>query len=32
MQKEVEKNKGSSIERPSFWGGYEVSPDRIEFW
>lgn len=27
---EVYKNK--SIERPAQWGGYAVTPDRIEFW
>ena len=25
-------NKGLSIPRPIHWGGYRLSPQRIEFW
>ena len=26
------KNLGQKIKRPDHWGGYELTPDRIEFW
>ena len=30
MEKRFEKQE--TIERPEFWGGYRLEPDRIEFW
>ena len=24
--------KGREIERPDFWGGFRVVPDKLEFW
>jgi len=29
---EIAKLSGKASNRPSFWGGYRVSPDYIEFW
>lgn len=28
----VEQYRGRSIERPTHWGGYRLTPERIEFW
>lgn len=28
----VKKNKGKSISRPEYWGGYRIKPFQIEFW
>ena len=30
MEKRFEAQE--TIERPEFWGGYRLMPDRIEFW
>ena len=32
FQTEEERWEGHSIERPSFWGGYRIIPQRFEFW
>jgi pyridoxamine 5'-phosphate oxidase len=31
-QKESEKWRGKDIERPDYWGGYQVKPTHVEFW
>ncbi|WP_296763948.1 pyridoxamine 5'-phosphate oxidase [Sediminimonas sp.] len=28
----VTARKGANPDRPSFWGGYRIAPDEIEFW
>ena len=32
FQAEEERWAGQSIERPDFWGGYRINPERFEFW
>ncbi|MDA3928847.1 MAG: pyridoxamine 5'-phosphate oxidase [Prolixibacteraceae bacterium] len=31
-EKEAKKWEGVEIERPDYWGGYQIKPTRIEFW
>ncbi|MFA9391431.1 MAG: pyridoxamine 5'-phosphate oxidase [Prolixibacteraceae bacterium] len=31
-QEEAKKWEGKEIERPDYWGGYQIKPTRIEFW
>ena len=31
-KEESEKWEGKEIERPDYWGGYQIKPTRIEFW
>jgi pyridoxamine 5'-phosphate oxidase len=32
VQDFLKKNKGKTIKRPAYWGGYRVKPFQIEFW
>jgi len=31
-KEEAQKWEGKTIERPDYWGGYQIKPTRIEFW
>lgn len=31
-REEAKKWEGKEIERPDYWGGYQIKPNRIEFW
>ena len=31
-EKEAKKWEGQEIERPDYWGGFQIKPTRIEFW
>jgi pyridoxamine 5'-phosphate oxidase len=32
LAKVTKRFEGMSVERPSFWGGFRITPDAIEFW